>query len=233
MVATQIESMGAAKRLALVEETVAAVRASPGGGVPAMRMIRRRLSAKLKTASGEDVRMIGATLVRVGQRWMGYEVISAHPKAIGGIALEEVAALGQGMASWDEVDTFAVLIAGAAWIEGALADRDVKRWAQSKDVWWRRAALASTTVLNSKSRGGKGDAKRTLAICELLVADREDMVVKAMSWALRSLAPWDAQAVEAFLAKHEGKLAARVKREVRTKLTTGLKAPKKRAAKSA
>jgi 3-methyladenine DNA glycosylase AlkD len=49
------------------------------------------------------------------------------------------------------------------------------------------------------------------------------MVVKALSWALRSLIRWDANAVAAFLAKHEQTLAPRVKREVRTKLRTGRK----------
>jgi 3-methyladenine DNA glycosylase AlkD len=52
------------------------------------------------------------------------------------------------------------------------------------------------------------------------------MVVKAMSWALRMLVAWDRAAVETFLARHEDRLAARVKREVRTKLRTGKKTAK-------
>ena len=67
-------------------------------------------------------------------------------------------------------------------------------------------------------------------IAEMLVSDHEDMVVKAMSWALRSLVPWDAKAVRAFLEEHEGELAARAKREVRNKLKTGLKNPRTRRA---
>jgi 3-methyladenine DNA glycosylase AlkD len=60
-------------------------------------------------------------------------------------------------------------------------------------------------------------------VAEALVDDREDMIIKAMSWALRTLVPWDRDAVEGFLAKYEDRLAARVKREVRTKLRTGKK----------
>lgn len=56
-----------------------------------------------------------------------------------------------------------------------------------------------------------------------LVDDRDDMVDKAMSWARRQLSTWDAPAVEAFLADHDDRLAARVRREVRTKLATGRK----------
>jgi 3-methyladenine DNA glycosylase AlkD len=45
------------------------------------------------------------------------------------------------------------------------------------------------------------------------VDDRHDMVVKALSWALRAAAPWDAAAVDGFLARHP--VAPRVRREVR------------------
>ncbi len=66
-------------------------------------------------------------------------------------------------------------------------------------------------------------APRTLAVCALLVDDREAMVVKALSWALRSAVGHDPAAVEAFVAAHDDRLAARVRREVRNKLTTGRK----------
>ena len=54
------------------------------------------------------------------------------------------------------------------------------------------------------------------------------MVIKALSWALRALVVHDAGAVRQFLADHEDRLAARVKREVRHKLTTGLKNPRRK-----
>jgi 3-methyladenine DNA glycosylase AlkD len=80
--------------------------------------------------------------------------------------------------------------------------------------------------LNKKARGGSGDADRTLAVCRLLVEDRDDMVVKALSWALRDLAGPDPKAVGAFLKEYEGRLAGRVVREVGNKLKTGLKNPR-------
>jgi 3-methyladenine DNA glycosylase AlkD len=49
------------------------------------------------------------------------------------------------------------------------------------------------------------------------------IVVKALSWALRELASRDPNAVAMFVADHEAALAARVKREVRSKLETGVK----------
>ena len=63
--------------------------------------------------------------------------------------------------------------------------------------WWRRAALVSTVPLNVAARGGHGDPRRALAVCRLLVDDPDDMVEKALSWALRCLVPHDRAGVEA------------------------------------
>ena len=76
-----------------------------------------------------------------------------------------------------------------------------------------------------RSQGGRGDVPHTLAVCRLLVDDQEDMVVKAMSWALCELVVHDPRAVQAFLDEHEHALNARIKREVSNKLRTGLKNP--------
>ena len=106
-----------------------------------------------------------------------------------------------------------------------ISDQDVHRWARSPDRWWRRTALVATVGLNVKTRGGYGDAPRTLAVCEMLADDRDDMVVKALSWALRVLAPHDPTAVQHFLTTNQHRLAARIEREVRNKLRTGVNSP--------
>lgn len=220
-----MRSMAGAERAAFVKAALAEV-ARAGQSVEPQRAVAKKLSRELRSASGADVRTIGLALVRGGRRWIGYEIIEAHREAMSGLTAADVEALGEGVDSWVATDTFGVLIAGAAWRAGVLADADVKRWAKSDDLWWRRTALVATTGLNAKSRGGAGDAKRTLAVAKLLVADREDMVVKAMSWALRELAKREPAAVVAFLKEFDGELAARVKREVGNKLRTGLKNPK-------
>jgi hypothetical protein len=48
-------------------------------------------------------------------------------------------------------------------------------------------------------------------------------VIKALSWAVREWAAADPSAVVAFLADFDARLPALVRREVRTKLTTGTK----------
>jgi 3-methyladenine DNA glycosylase AlkD len=222
------EKIAGAERDRLVKQALAEIAALKVRNTPALRGVRRNLSVKLRKVEPGDVKAVALALARAGRRWLGYEVINQHKAALKSLTLKEIEALGEGMASWEEVDSFGVLLSGAAWLEGRIGDADVKRWAKSKDFWWRRAALVSTVVLNAKSRGGGGETKRTLMITEMLVSDHEDMVVKAMSWALRSLVPWDAKSVRAFMEEHEEELAARVKREVRNKLRTGLKNPKTR-----
>jgi 3-methyladenine DNA glycosylase AlkD len=219
--------MTAAEREKLARGTLAEIAALKVRNTPAMREVRRKLSAKLKRAHPEDVKVVSLALARSGRRWLGCEVMCHHRAAMESVTIREVEAFGEGMASWDEVDGFGVLLAGAAWLDGRIGDADVRRWAKSDDFWWRRAALVSTVVLNAKSRGGRGDTRRTLMIAEMLAGDHEDMVLKAMSWALRSLVPWDEAAVRKFLGEHEDELAARVKREVLHKLRTGLKNPRR------
>jgi 3-methyladenine DNA glycosylase AlkD len=100
-------------------------------------------------------------------------------------------------------------------------------WAKSPNRWWRRAALVSTVPLNNNARGGQGDVNRTLKICRMLISDRDDMVIKALSWALRELSKRDPLPVSSFLEQYDEQLAPRVKREVTNKLKTGLKNPRR------
>lgn len=139
------------------------------------------------------------------------------------IRTRRVEALGGGIEHWHHSDLFSAGVAGPAWREGRLTDAAVRRWTRSAHVMWRRNALVSTVALNARSWGGRGDARRTVEICARLVGDHDGVTQKALSWALRVLIAVDREAVERFLSTHDDALAARVRREVRTKLDTGVK----------
>jgi 3-methyladenine DNA glycosylase AlkD len=206
----------------------AEVQALPERNTPSVRAVRRRYSQQLTQAPAEFVLEVARTLVHAyGYRGPAYELIEHHKAAFACLDECELLDLGRGIDSWWSVDSFARTLSGPAWLRGQVTDDVIHGWARSDDLWWRRAALVSTVALNMRSKGGHGDVERTLAVCRRLVDDHEDMVVKAMSWALRELVVHDSDAVRAFLTAHDDALAARVLREVRNKLTTGLKNPRK------
>jgi 3-methyladenine DNA glycosylase AlkD len=158
---------------------------------------------------------------------VAYELLYSHPSRLSMLDASSIEQLGGGMDTWGAVDAFARYISGPAWQRGVIDDELIHRWAASKDRWWRRAALVSTVPLNLRVAGGTGDTQRTLDICARLIDDRDDMVVKALSWALREVVIWDPDAVRRFLADHSERVAARVRREVTSKLDIGLKQPRR------
>ena len=154
---------------------------------------------------------------------LAYVLLWKNKKALNMLNLNDLEHLGKNMDNWATTDTFSVLLSGYAWRENQITDADILTWLKSENRWWKRAAVVSTVPLNLRSRGGKGDTKRTLMICEKVIADRDDMIVKALSWALRELSKSDKQAVEKFMEKYDTMLAGRVRKEVYTKLQTGRK----------
>ncbi|MCK4672025.1 MAG: DNA alkylation repair protein [Candidatus Aegiribacteria sp.] len=191
-----------------------------------MRKLRRKYSKKLIDKDAKYVLEVAHSILSSGKhRWIAYELIHDHPDAFHSLDRRSLEALGRGINSWSSVDCFSRTLSGPAWRDGLISEDTIRDWALSADRWWRRAALVSTVALNMRSFGGKGDAGNTLAICGMLVADHDDMVVKALSWALRALIVHDPAKVEGFLCAYDYVLAARIKREVRNKLETGLKNP--------
>lgn len=193
---------------------------------PELRGVVREYKRRLASQSAEDVYQIALNLLAKNVtecRQAGYELVAGHKGARTLLTPKRIEALGQGIDNWACVDSFCCTLVGRAWREGRVSDATIMRWSQSLNVWWRRAAVVATVPLNIKSHGGVGDAARTLMVCQPLLDDKEVMVQKAISWALRSLVPWDRESVQAFLTEHSDTVSALVRREVTHKLRTGKK----------
>ncbi len=203
----------------------------PRGDTAEVRAVRRRWSKSLRATPAAEVlsiaRRVEAAASQTG-KWVAYELIRYHPAAFSEIVEPAVADYAARLASWYAVDAFGTILAGPLWAKGNLSDGLIEAWSTSEDRWLRRSALVATVGLNARSSGGLGDAARTLPICRRLAGDRDDMVEKGLSWALRALSQRDRPAVEVFMDDLGEALPARVKREVSNKLTTGLKTPGKR-----
>ena len=219
---------------ALAEEIDERLSSLAGGAATAeLREVRREFTHRLKDAAPHVVLELANLLIDVPQtsyRFIAYELIHHHPAAISHLNAWQLEQLGRGIASWGAVDCFAVYLSGPVWRDRRVPNSLIHGWARSADRWWRRAALVSTVPLNSKSQGGVGDTYRTLQVCRLLERDRDPMVTKAMSWALRELAKRDPRAARDYLAARKDALPAIVLREVTNKLKTGVKNPKPKAA---
>jgi 3-methyladenine DNA glycosylase AlkD len=196
-----------------------------------IRALRREFSKRLAKSPPRFVVEVALLLLgkhTMEHRFVAYELVCHHRAALASLGEKDIRLFASGIGSWGSVDMFACYLAGPAWRENQIPDKLIHSWARSRNRWWRRAALVSTVPLNSKARGGSGDTQRTLEVCRALIADRDDMVVKALSWALRELSKRDPEAAEQFLEEHQSLLASRVLREVRNKLSTGLKNPRLR-----
>jgi 3-methyladenine DNA glycosylase AlkD len=101
--------------------------------------------------------------------------------------------------NWDLVDSSAPCIAGAY-----LSQRPrgvLYELARSPNIWCRRVAIMATFWF---LRHGQFDD--TLALAELLLDDREDLIHKAVGWMLREVGNRDRAAAEAFVRRHASRM---------------------------
>jgi 3-methyladenine DNA glycosylase AlkD len=215
----------AAKLVVQIRSRVAEL---PLANTPSVRGVRQDFSRQVKASSPALVMETALLLLKENSgtlRFFAYELVSNHKQTFESLTVTDLLKLGAGINSWSSVDCFGMILSGPSWREGRVPDKTIRSWAVSNDLWWRRAALVSTVALSR--RGLHEDIRRVIKICTRLTTDREDMVVKALSWALRELSKKHPAQAREFIAQHRTLLAARVIREVENKLRTGLKTPRR------
>lgn len=222
----QLDQLSDPERLERAKKNYPTSMTLKGVPVPNLRPIVKDLRVRFKKSPPEEViefaKLLNATRILEAQQ-IAFEVLDKHKAAQKSLTLEDLLVLGAGIDNWVSVDYFAGMLAGPAWREGQIPDDVVEDWAISEDRWWRRAAVVCTVALNQKARGGSGDVVRTLNICKIVAADKDDMVAKGLSWALRELAKRESDPVTEFVNEYETILPRRVVREVRRKIDSGRK----------
>lgn len=97
--------------------------------------------------------------------------------------------------NWDLADLSADKILGAHLLK---RDKSILfRMAESHNVWERRIAIIATFQFIKNNQ-----FKDTLAIAEMLINDRHDLIHKAVGWMLRETGKRDLEAEERFLLKY-------------------------------
>jgi len=97
--------------------------------------------------------------------------------------------------NWDLVDVSAPNIVG-----GHLLDKDRRilyDLVRSPILWERRIAIVATYAFIKR-----GDLDDTFRLAELLLADNQDLIHKAVGWMLREAGKRDEDALERFLVRH-------------------------------
>jgi 3-methyladenine DNA glycosylase AlkD len=98
--------------------------------------------------------------------------------------------------NWDLIDLSAPNIVG-----NYLLDKDrgiLYKLAKSKSIWEKRISILATFEFIAS-----GESKDTLAIAEIMVNDKHDLIQKAVGWMLREAGKRVSQAEEEkFLKKH-------------------------------
>jgi 3-methyladenine DNA glycosylase AlkD len=188
--------------------------------------VLRELKAQTGDYSAEEkLRLAKAMIQRdvFELQQLAYEYLDTNKKVLKSLKEKDIEELGKNLDNWVSVDYYAALVVGFAWREKLIGIERIKKYFTSDDYWIRRIALVATVSLNQKARGGRGDSGQTLEICRMAVDDHQDMITKALSWALRELAKIDKDPVIDFMDKYRERLHRRVVREVTSKLETGKK----------
>ena len=197
-----------------------------GVTVPNEKLILKELNALTNKWTGKEKLELAKQLVNTDIfecQHIAFEYLGRDKKALHELSEQDIYDFDRNLDNWVAVDCFSAYLLGYAWRENKVSTEKVKSYMGSEDFWRRRIPIVATVSLNQKARGGSGDAKRTIEICTLAVDDHQDMINKALSWALRELAKIEKEPVYNFITKHEEKLHPRVLREVRHKLNTGRK----------
>lgn len=188
--------------------------------------IAKELKSDTKKWVIQDVIQLAKELVDTNIyecRFIAYKLICRNSKVLARMTVDDMESLRRGLDNWESVDCFAMQIAGILWSDGVITDKMVIAWAKSENLWERRLALAATVGLNMKTNGLMASPKKTIMVCNLLINDKADLVIKALSWAIRELAEVDKAAAKEYFKENQFKFPARVRREVKAKLESGKK----------
>lgn len=171
--------------------------------------------------------------------WLGEPRDEAIPIELIGLSRREIPRLAwsfferwrRPLCTWHDTDGLGIYIFGP-WL-AADPSRVIKleKLIVAREACSRRLALVGTVTLNRRQE--TAIPVPTLKLVDAVAKERDPLIAKAVSWALRELSKTHRELVAQYVEQNCERLPAIAVREVRNKLRTGLKNPKRRAGASA
>lgn len=197
-----------------------------GVRVPELREIIKEWKHAHKTSKATEILALFELLWHGKsreERLLACYLLQSFPSHMAQLSLEKLDQWRAGIDNWEVADAFAQYILGV-WILEFPDSRVTYLWdlIADEEKWSRRLALVATTFMN---RHYKESAfpDLTLALVDIVKTERDPMITKAVSWALRVLGERHAASVRVYLEENAEILAKSVMREVLHKLLLGRK----------
>ncbi len=140
--------------------------------------------------------------------YVGMDAIRAGAKHLLPEDLPRVRALILQTPWWDTVDSLAVHTVGTMVTKHRELVHEMDDWIESEELW-----IARTAILHQLMYKERTDTNRLFTYCEMQMEHTDFFMRKAIGWALRQYARTDADAVVAFVEKHDDALSGLSKRE--------------------
>jgi 3-methyladenine DNA glycosylase AlkD len=164
-------------------------------------------------ADGEELRMAAEGLWRMREREYQYVatgLLGRHHAILTLDDLPWLLGLVQQKSWWDTVDSLVKAIGPVVRRAGTRGERAMDAAVRHENFWVRRIAMLHQLGLRDEV-----DTKRLFRYAELLAAEKEFFIRKAIGWALRDYAWHNWRAVEKFLNSSPARLSGLTVREAR------------------
>jgi 3-methyladenine DNA glycosylase AlkD len=156
--------------------------------------VQRRIAVRYKNLPRADVARLLQSRIHE-HRFTALEILVLQYEAGDETVFDFYLAKTARVNNWDLVDTSAPYIVGEHLLtrpRGVLY-----RLARSENIWERRIAMVSTMAFMRN-----GELKDTFAIAALLLADKHDLIRKAVGWMLREAGKVSKESLLKFLQKN-------------------------------
>ena len=165
--------------------------------------IQRKIAAKFQNLSLKDIEKLFGSKIHEHRMTSLFILISKYEKAderekkiIFNFYLKNI----KNINNWDLVDISAPKIVGDYLMEKP--KEILYKFAKSKNLWKKRIAIISTYAFIKNN-----EFDDALKISEILIADKQDLIQKAVGWMLREIGKRDQKIEEKFLKKYYLKMS--------------------------